>query len=199
MAPHLRLVKGQEGPDEEGAGPAARALTPRQRLLVKAFLPMVAKIAASIVARYGGRLSHGELLGPGTIALHEAAATYDEERHPDFEHYARHHVRGRMLDAIRADRFSSRARVERAMERAFDRFAGHQTLDVDTVMESDERIVEEVERGCDDALAVAVLAGLIEAQGHAPEALLIAAEEQARTTRCSRRPSRPALSGGASG
>jgi RNA polymerase sigma factor for flagellar operon FliA len=180
MAPHLRLVKGQPNADEKSEGPGARALTPRQQLLVKTYLPMVEKNAASVARRHGNQVSPAELLGPGAVALHEAAATYEEEKHPDFEHYARHHVRGRMLDAIRAERFSARARVERAMERGFERFATHQILEVDTVMESEERILEEAERGGDDALAAAVLAGMLEQQNHDPEALFIAREEQER-------------------
>lgn len=180
MKAHLQLVKGQCGSDDESPAPAVLEQTERQRLLVQTFLPMVGKAASSISRRYRGSVSEAELLGPGTIALHEAAETYEEARHPDFEHYARHHVRGRMLDALRADRFSARAHVERAMERAFERFSSEQTVEVDTVTESDERIHEEMEQGCDDALAAALLAGIIESGSHTPEELLIAREEHAR-------------------
>ena len=65
----------------------------------------------------------GDLLGPGTIALCEAVVTYQPDEHPSFPTYARHHVYGRMLDAILLDNFSSRARIERAMGRGNEVFA----------------------------------------------------------------------------
>ncbi len=177
MAPHLRLVPSPDAAGDEA--PKGPELTHLQRLLVKSALPMVEKCAREIAYRYRSLTTREELLAPGTFALYDAAATYQEDRHPDFAVFARHHVRGQMLDAIRAEHFSLRARVERAMERAFDRFASHQTQEVNLFMDGDEKVGEAARQGNDDAVAAAVLAGLLEAQALSPEEVALAVESRA--------------------
>ncbi|MEO7328809.1 MAG: sigma-70 family RNA polymerase sigma factor [Minicystis sp.] len=176
MAPHLRLVPSPGATDEQSKARKTPVLNHEQRLLVKSALPMVERCATEIAHRYRKVVTREELLAPGTFALHDAAAIYQEEKHPDFAVFARHYIRGHMLDAIRAESFSLRARVERAMDRAFDRFASHQTQEVNLFMDSEEKVGEAARRGNDDALAAAVLAGLIEAQSLSPEELLMAVE-----------------------
>lgn len=143
-------------------------LTPEQRELVRAGEPFVEEHAAEIAWRYRGRVTRDELLGPGTIGLHEAAVKYREERHPSFKHYAKHYIRGRMLDAVRREHFSLRARVEHEMERAYSRMSGHQVLDVNLFSDPEEALREGGHRGAGDLLAAAFLAGVAEAEASTP-------------------------------
>jgi RNA polymerase sigma factor (sigma-70 family) len=144
-------------------------LTPDQLALVREGSHLVASCAEDIARRKRGLTRKEELLGPGTIALYEAAMAYEEDRHPSFLHYARYHVYGRMLDVVRADHFSLRARVEHAMERSFSRMMSHQELDVDMFRDSDEELREGAHRGCADMLGANFLAGLLGAEQVNPE------------------------------
>jgi RNA polymerase sigma factor for flagellar operon FliA len=182
MAKHLRLVPSEgagkeEGP-KQGAGGKAPALSHVQRLRVEAALPMVEKWAAGIAARYRTLVSADELLAPGTIGLQEAARSYVPTQHPEFTVYARQHVRGRMLEAIRAEHFSLRARIERAMDRGYDRFTSHQVLEIDLFAMSEEEMRDEVRKGSHDAIAASVLAGLLQEQEQSPEEVALAIEAQ---------------------
>ena len=187
MAPKLRLVprdaeapKGAS-PGTEAAPPERPALTPEQRALVDLGMPLVEHAAAEIGRRYRTRCTAAELLGPGTIALCEAAVAYRQDGHPSFLEYAKHHVRGRMLDAVHAEHFSLRARVEHAMERAYCRISSHQVADFDLFADPEEKLVEGAQRGCDDVLAAAFLAGLLEAQEATPEEQVMELEGQVAT------------------
>ncbi len=125
---------------------------------------MVEHLVAEVVRRYRDLVTREDLLGAGVIALHEAALAYHEDGHPSFPHYARHHVHGRLLDAVRKDHFKLSGRVEHAMARAFSRMLSHLSLDIDLFRDEEEKLVEGARRGCADVLAGAVLAGSLEAQ-----------------------------------
>jgi len=144
--------------------------TSEQRRLVDMGLPMVRQCAAELAARYP--VTAVELLGPGTVALHEAARAYHEKRHPSFPVYARHHIRGRMIDAIHDEPFSRggrTARIERVMERAFEVVSSHHVVDVDLFRDSEADILAGARRAQTELLAAAFMAGLLDDQRANPE------------------------------
>ncbi|APR74670.1 Hypothetical protein A7982_00016 [Minicystis rosea] len=142
---------------------------------------MVEHRADEVVRRHRDFVTAEELLAIGALALHEAALAYREDRHPSCLHFAKHHVHGRMLDAILTEHFSLRARVEHAMERAFCRFQSHQTLDLNLFADDEEKLLDGARRGCADALAATFLAGLLEAQQATPEEAVAELEGQQTT------------------
>jgi RNA polymerase sigma factor (sigma-70 family) len=95
-------------------------LTPAQEATLCAWLPLVPQCAKEVAAPRLDLVDPRELYAPGTFALREAVVCYREDLHPSFPEYAKHHVRGRMRDAVREEHFSTRARVERAMELGFE-------------------------------------------------------------------------------
>jgi len=158
----------------DGSGSRPSPLTAFQHELVQIGLPLVIHCSAEIARRCRALVTPAELLGPGTIGLHEAARSYDPEQHPSFPHFARHRVRGAMLDSIHAEHFSLRGRVEHAMERAYSRVSMHQVLDVDRFGASEEQLLEAAREGCDDALAAAFIAAVTESQeGSAEDAMIL--------------------------
>ncbi|MFT3771510.1 MAG: sigma-70 family RNA polymerase sigma factor [Minicystis sp.] len=173
---------GEEPATPSSAGSARRLppLSDEQQRLVQMGLSMVERCAAEVARRYRDLVTAEELLATGAFALHEAALAYHEDRHPSFLHFAKHHVQGRMLDAIRAEHFSLRARVEHAMDRAYCRFSTHQTLDVDLFADDEAKLLDGARRGCADLLAATFLAGLLEAQQASPEEAV--AELEGRTS-----------------
>jgi RNA polymerase sigma factor (sigma-70 family) len=181
MASHLRLVPKPTVTPDENKVPTSPELTDKQRLLVKAGGPLVRSCASYVAGLYGSLVTPAELLGPGTIALHEAALAYRSDLHPVFPWYAKWHVWGRRHEAVKADHFSRSARVERAMERGFARFASHLILDGNLFNDTEEQARESARRSGDDALAAAVFAAMIELHQPSPEAEAIAREEREAT------------------
>lgn len=180
MSAHLRLLPRPDAPsgggvdptDEASTKPAPPPLTHLQQLLIKKAMPSVERTAAELARRYRDRLSAEELLGPGTMGLIEAARIYDEERHPDFVYFAQHYVLGRMIDAIRREHCSLRARVELSLERGFSRHALHHTLGI-TVFETEETELAKGRQGADDAMAAAFVALLADTQAASPEEQIV--------------------------
>lgn len=162
-----------------GAEPKLPPLTPDQLALVRMGLPLIELQAADVARRYRSRVEAKELYACGLIGLHEAAAEYRVEQHPSFLYFAQHHVRGRMLNMMRDEVFSLRARVEHAMERAFCRVVGHQLLDVDVWRDEDAELVEGARKGCAEAMAATFVAALTEAKSATPEEALMELEEKA--------------------
>lgn len=160
-------------PANEGGAAPSPALTSKQNALVKLGLPEVRRCAAEVARRYRGRFTPEEMLAPGTVGLLVAARSYDEERGLGFRYYARHYILGRMLNAIKTDLFSTRARVEHAMERAFCGFSAHQVLEGDLFADSEEKLLDDARRGCDDALAASLVAAAAEAREASPEDAVI--------------------------
>ncbi|MEO7327557.1 MAG: sigma-70 family RNA polymerase sigma factor [Minicystis sp.] len=180
MSAHLRLLPRPDAPSggsleqtgEASNKPAPPPLTHLQQLLIKHGMPSVEPTAVEVARRYRGRLSAEELLGPGTMGLIEAARIYDQERHPDFVYFAHHYVLGRMIDAIRSERCSLRARVELALERGFSRHATDHVLHLD-FLESEESQLEKGRQGADDAMAAAFVALCADAQTTSPEEQIV--------------------------
>jgi RNA polymerase sigma factor (sigma-70 family) len=148
-------------------------LSPLQRGRVDENLGMVHACAAEIARRFRPRVQPDELLTPGTFGLFEAARLFDPERHPSFPYFAKCYVVGRMLDAVRVEHVSQRARVARNMERSFYRFAAHHVLDADTTNAPEEVLLEGARDGCDDALAAALLATACDAEAASPEDAIV--------------------------
>ena len=153
-------------------------LTPEQEQLVEAGLPMVKQCAAEVASRFQPRVHAEELLAPGTIALRQAVLSYQADLHPSFPVYARHHIRGRMIDAVRTEHFSLRARVEHAMERAYEIFEAQHKLDGDLAHDDEQVLLDSARQGCDDMLASVYVAGLLEEEASTPEDDLVAREDQ---------------------
>jgi RNA polymerase sigma factor (sigma-70 family) len=157
-------------PANDGGGAAPLpALTPVQDALLRLGLPEVSRCAAEIACHYRDRITPDDLVGPGNLGLLIAVRGYEEERCPSFLHYARHFIRGRMLNAIVTEFFVTRARVEHAMERGFSAFSAHQILEGDLFADPEEKLVDDGRQGCDDALAAALVAAVTEAETSSPE------------------------------
>ena len=150
------------GDAERGSHETPVQLTPAQQGLVDVGLPMVEKCARTTAARYHDLVTPEDLLAPGTFGLREAACTYRADRHPDFPRYARHHVRGRMIEAIRRDHFLMRRRVEISMDRAYEIYASHHALGANPAPDSNEKIIDGARQGCADMLAAAHLSACVE-------------------------------------
>jgi len=153
-------------------------LNPEQEQLVRMNLHLVEECAAELVRTQGAK--RDGLLGPGTIALCKAASRYRKNRHPSFPQYARPHVRGRMRDALRAERYSASARTEDAIERMYDRMMSHQVLDVDMFADEPEELLKAARGGCAELLVGGHIAGLLEEQKVTPEDHLSERQEQQR-------------------
>lgn len=166
------------GSPSGGAEPKLPQLSPDQLDLVRMGLQLIELQAADVARRYRTRVEAKELYACGLMALHEAAAEYRVEKNPSFLYFAQHHVRGRMLNMMRDEVFSLRARVELAMERTFCRVVGHQVLDVDVWQDEDAALVEGARKGCAEALAATFVAASMEARDATPEEALMEVEEQ---------------------
>jgi RNA polymerase sigma factor (sigma-70 family) len=150
------------GAGERGSHESPVQLTPDQEELVRIGLPMVETCARTIASRYHDLVTPEDLMAPGTFGLHEAARTYRAERHPDFPRYARHHVRGRMIEAVRSDHFLMRRRVEISMDRAYEFVSSHHTPGANPATDGDEKIIDGARQGCADMLAAAHLSACVE-------------------------------------
>jgi RNA polymerase sigma factor (sigma-70 family) len=153
-------------------------LTAEQEALVQMGLPLVARCAAQMARRYPRLFTQGDMLGAGTLGLLTAARSFDAERHLDFVHHARGYVLGRMLNVVEGELFTTRARVEHAMDRAEYAFSTHQILDVDLFADPEETLRDGGEKGCEDALsaafvAAAFVASIVASQDLDPEDALI--------------------------
>jgi RNA polymerase sigma factor (sigma-70 family) len=137
-------------------------LTPTQEKLCQDGLPMVEKCAREIARRFHPLVEPCELLAAGAIALRQSAACYTSDLHASFPVYARHHIRGRMIDAVRSEHFSLRARVERSMERAYEIFESYHPVDGDLFADDDQKLLEGARKGCDELLGAVFLAGVRE-------------------------------------
>jgi RNA polymerase sigma factor (sigma-70 family) len=153
--------------------PPLTPLTLEQLARVDEALPDVEQCAADVARLYRRRFTPEEMLGPGTLGLLAAVRAYDSDRHPSFRHYAKYYIRGAMLNTVRTELFSSRARIEHAMERAACDFEVHHHLDIDVFTDSDEQLLQGGRRGCDDGLAAALVAAAAEAQALSPEEAIV--------------------------
>jgi RNA polymerase sigma factor (sigma-70 family) len=114
--------------------------------------------SAEVAGRYHGRVEAEELYGPGTIALRQAVLAYRAERHPCFTDYAKHHVHGRMIDAVAKEHFSLGVRVELAMERGYEYFCAH-LPERDPFAAGDDPPLDDANQACSDVLTAAIVGG----------------------------------------
>jgi RNA polymerase sigma factor (sigma-70 family) len=178
MAPELRLVESGTGDEAPGSTPGCTAsermpLTPEEELRVRTGLSLVKRCAEEVAGGYQRYVTWQELMAVGLFALRRAARLFRDEAYSDFPVYARHSIRGRMIDAVRRDHFSYSERIERAMDRAHDVFWAHEDVEIDTFSDPEEKLIEGAKGGCDDGLAAAIVAAAHEAQAAGPEAALI--------------------------
>jgi RNA polymerase sigma factor (sigma-70 family) len=149
-------------------------LTAEQEAFVQMGLPLVARCAAQMARRYPRLFTPPDMLGAGTLGLLTAVRSFDAEQHLDFVHHARGYILGRMLNVVEGELYTTRARVEHAMDRAQYAFSTHQILDVDLFADPEEALREGGEQGCEDALAAAfVAAAFVAAEDADPEDALI--------------------------
>jgi RNA polymerase sigma factor (sigma-70 family) len=142
-----------------GKTSAVVPLTPAQEVSMRTWLPLVPQCAKEVAAPRLDLVDPRELYATGTIALREAVVCYRPDLHPSFPQYAKHHVRGRMRDAIREEHFSTRARVERAMGRGFEPLGSHQA-EPDPFAVAAETPLDAANQAGQDALAAAMVARL---------------------------------------
>jgi RNA polymerase sigma factor for flagellar operon FliA len=113
--------------DDDDAAPVP--LTPEQRQLANDNLDLVVEQARLLRSKFN-RFSHEELVSLGYSGLVRAAKGYEPERGTPFKHFARHHIRGHIIDQIRLlSRYSERQQDQRkAIRRAEDLLAEKRAL-----------------------------------------------------------------------
>ncbi|MBT3222915.1 MAG: sigma-70 family RNA polymerase sigma factor, partial [Proteobacteria bacterium] len=70
--------------------------------LVLLYYPMVRAIACRIHRRLPKAVDVDDLIGAGVVGLIEALERFDPDRGIPFESYAKHRIRGAVVDALRA-------------------------------------------------------------------------------------------------
>jgi len=96
---------------DDGAGPAA---TPED--LVRGTLALVGHEVRDAMSRVPAHVSRDDLVSAGMFALAQAARAWDAERGVPFAGFARHRVRGAILDELRQMDWASRSVRRRARE-----------------------------------------------------------------------------------
>jgi RNA polymerase sigma factor for flagellar operon FliA len=77
---------------------------PRSREdLIQLGLPIVRRLAFRMARRLPSHIEVNDLIGAGTEGLLRAVASFDAERFPQFEPYAKTRIRGAILDELRAN------------------------------------------------------------------------------------------------
>lgn len=105
MAPlaRRRLISGRLLPSSRtrawARSETKRALD-RQRLLVE-LLPMVKRVAFKIREHLPAHVELDDLVGNGVLGLVDALAKFDSAKQVKLESYARHRIRGAILDGLR--------------------------------------------------------------------------------------------------
>ncbi len=110
-----------------------QTVPPMAPLTVKAWLPLVQKVADRMARRLPPAVDKGDLIGAGTVGLIDAIEKYDPIRCDRFAAYAEIRIRGAMLDELRAMDWVPRsvrhkgARLDDAMHQLSQRL-GHAPL-----------------------------------------------------------------------
>src|SRR6186997_2122244 len=88
----------------EGTYAAMRASSPdaAREDLVQLGLPIVRRMAFRMARRLPSHIDVNDLIGAGTEGLLRAVSSFDQERYPQFEPYAKSRIRGAILDELRA-------------------------------------------------------------------------------------------------
>lgn len=98
-----RVILHKSAPQPGVRPPAqksARAARERQRLLVE-MLPLVKRLAFKIREHLPAHVEVDDLLANGVLGLVDAVAKFDTAKRVKLESYARHRVRGAILDGLR--------------------------------------------------------------------------------------------------
>lgn len=98
---------------------AAETLCEREELAVK-LLPLVKRVALEIRERLPQHVDLEDLTGAGVLGLLDAVRKFDARKHVKIETYARHRIRGAILDSLREMDTASRdmRKKNKAAERA---------------------------------------------------------------------------------
>lgn len=90
---------------EDPYAAAMRAGAPQRSRedLIQLGLPIVRRMAFRMARRLPSHIEVNDLIGAGTEGLLRAVASFDAERYPQFEPYAKTRIRGAILDELRAN------------------------------------------------------------------------------------------------
>jgi RNA polymerase sigma factor for flagellar operon FliA len=131
------MERGEDGHASQAAGPA---LADRDET-VRGLMWLVKCIVRDIAENLPGSVDVEDLIGAGTVGLIKAVENYDGSRGASVETYARHRIRGAVLDELRrGDRLPQAVRaklkkVERAVE-VIERKTGRYPADHEIAMEA---------------------------------------------------------------
>lgn len=81
--------------------PAATASTATRDELILSHMPQVRAIAKRVLDRVPRCITFDDVVGAGTLGLIQAVDRFDADRHVRFDSYAKHRIRGAMLDFLR--------------------------------------------------------------------------------------------------
>jgi RNA polymerase sigma factor for flagellar operon FliA len=82
--------------------PAAADLAAQHHALVLSLLPLVKRVAYQMRERLPLHIELDDLVSSGIIGLVDAVRKFDGRRHVRLDHYARHRIRGAILDGLRS-------------------------------------------------------------------------------------------------
>ncbi len=134
--------------------------TTRNKLIVK-YAPLVKNIAERMAMRLPAHVDKDDLISAGTLGLISAVERFDEDRNVQFEYFARHRIRGAILDELRAKDILSRSsrnkdsRVEKAY-RELRQTLGREPLE-EEVAQQMELSMDEYYSLLDDARGLSLL------------------------------------------
>lgn len=127
----------------------------RQRSLL-AMLPLVKRVAFEMRAHLPAHIEMDDLIGAGALGLVEAVGKFDPSRQVKLASYARHRIRGSMLDGLRALDPASRdvrkkirkvERVYEKLEAKLERPVSDEEVcaELDISLEKWQRLIRELE------------------------------------------------------
>src|SRR5437667_2688548 len=129
-----RLGSRRHGPSSGAPGrvPAGTRDSDRDQLMVR-LLPLVKRMALQMRERLPAHVDLDDLVGAGVLGLIDAVRKFDARKHVKLESYARHRIRGAILDGLRSLDAASRdmrkkakgaEKVYRELERKLGRPVG---------------------------------------------------------------------------
>jgi RNA polymerase sigma factor for flagellar operon FliA len=153
--------------------PFANALAPeakseRDRLILE-HLPLVRAIAVRVYENLPVHVDLDDLVHAGIMGLFDAALKYDDNKQVSFQGYAKHRIKGAILDSLRDMDWASRDLRKRHKKLEEITREAAATLDrAPTETEIAEKMGMEVERWRQVAVDLRVV-GLLSASSRAPE------------------------------
>jgi len=133
-----RLGSRRHGPSSGAPGrvPAGTRDSDRDQLMVR-LLPLVKRMALQMRERLPAHVDLDDLVGAGVLGLIDAVRKFDARKHVKLESYARHRIRGAILDGLRSLDGASRdmrkkakgaEKVYRVLERKLGRPVGDEEM-----------------------------------------------------------------------